>query len=395
YNLFNDSSRAGLIGSSDSDDSNTNITFHHNWYKNIEQRTPLIRHAKVHVYNNYWSNPTQNYMFHGINSRMTAQALVESNYFYNTNNPLIASDDSNQAGCWQTNNDNIVLPSIYYSRSVGSGALVVPEVVNGQLQSTCEVTVPYAVTMDAAADVPSIVISNAGVGKLDLANSSSSSSSSGATSSVASSTESSANSSAASSSSVVAESSSSEASSEASSESSSEESSSSSAGASVLLSESFGIDKASFFSTSYKSLTNYPNVAMYFVAGGNTGITLTNNTITLAGGRFTVGDSRTGTVSVPKGEFDLSRKYRVSFDIISFNATGNFYVYVDNAGTSANATNSVHAASSLLYQRAGSALSVGRVSIESEIGTPESFFQIRTDSSGNVTIGNLTIEYVD
>lgn len=166
YNLFNDSSRAGLIGSSDSDNENTNITFHHNWYKNIEQRTPLIRHALVHVYNNYWSNTTQDYMFHAINSRMNAKALVESNYFYNVNNPLIASDDSSTPGCWQTNNDNTVLPEIYYSRTVGNGALVIPDVVNGQLQSTCSVSVPYSVQKDAANDVPAIVMANVGVGKI-------------------------------------------------------------------------------------------------------------------------------------------------------------------------------------------------------------------------------------
>ena len=166
YNLFNDSSRAGLIGSSDSDNKNTNITFHHNWYKNIEQRTPLIRHALVHMYNNYWSNTTQDYMFHAINSRMNAKALVESNYFYNVNNPLLASDDSSTPGCWQTNNDNTVLPTIYYSRTVGNGALVIPQVVSGQLQSTCSVSVPYAVQMDPANNVPAIVMANAGVGKI-------------------------------------------------------------------------------------------------------------------------------------------------------------------------------------------------------------------------------------
>ncbi|QEY11445.1 hypothetical protein [Cellvibrio sp. KY-YJ-3] len=177
YNLFNDSSRAGLIGSSDSDNKNTNITFHHNWYKNIEQRTPLIRHALVHMYNNYWSNDTIDYMFHAINSRMNAKALVESNYFYNVNNPLLASDDSDVAGCWQTNNENTVLPSIYYSRTVGNGALVIPEVVDGQLQSTCSVTVPYTVEMDHSSTVPEIVMANAGVGKIVIGVDASSSSS--------------------------------------------------------------------------------------------------------------------------------------------------------------------------------------------------------------------------
>ncbi|MDR7088865.1 pectate lyase family protein [Cellvibrio fibrivorans] len=186
YNLYNDSSRAGLIGSSDSDDKNTNITFHHNWYKNIEQRTPLIRHALVHMYNNYWSNDRIDYMFHAINSRMNAKALIESNYFYNVNNPLIASDDSDVAGCWQTNDDNTVLPSIYYSRTVGNGALVIPEVVDGQLQSTCSVTVPYTVEMDHSSTVPEIVMANAGVGKITPFVNGSSSSSSPASSSAAS-----------------------------------------------------------------------------------------------------------------------------------------------------------------------------------------------------------------
>ncbi len=175
YNLFNDSSRAGLIGSSDSDNANNNITFHHNWYKNIQQRTPLIRHALVHVYNNYWSNERIDYMFHAINSRMNAKALVESNYFYNVNNPLIASDDSSTPGCWQTNNDNTVLPTIHYSRTVGNGALAIPAVVNGQLQSNCSVSVPYSVAMDRSADVPAIVMANVGVGKIGRSTSSASS----------------------------------------------------------------------------------------------------------------------------------------------------------------------------------------------------------------------------
>ena len=94
YNHYRNSSRAGLIGSSDSDSANTNITFHHNWYENIEQRTPLLRHGLAHSYNNYFSNLSNSDMIHGINSRMGGRILVEGNYFKNSNNPLIASDDS-------------------------------------------------------------------------------------------------------------------------------------------------------------------------------------------------------------------------------------------------------------------------------------------------------------
>lgn len=164
YNVFRDSSRGGLIGSSDSDDQNTRITFHHNWYKNIQQRTPLLRHGLIHTYNNYWENDDINYMIHGINARMGGRALVEGNYFYNTNNILLASDDSDEPGCWQTNNDNTILPRVQYSRTVGNGALVIPEVIGGQLQSTCSVSVPYSYNLEASANIPEVVMANAGHG---------------------------------------------------------------------------------------------------------------------------------------------------------------------------------------------------------------------------------------
>ncbi len=164
WNHYRNSSRAGLIGSSDDDAANTNITFHHNWYENIQQRTPLLRHGLVHTYNNYWSNLSNSDMIHGINSRMGGRVLVEGNYFKNSNNPLIASDDSPQPGCWQTRSNT--LDSYTYDRSVGNGALVVPVIINGQFDSTCSVTVPYSYTLDASTSIPSIVMAGSGHGKM-------------------------------------------------------------------------------------------------------------------------------------------------------------------------------------------------------------------------------------
>ena len=166
YNVFRESSRAGLVGSSDSDSGNDRITFHHNWYRNIQQRTPLLRHATAHSYNNYWWNDDINYMYHGINARMNARVLVEGNYFQGTNNVLIASDDSDEPGCWETNNDNTVVPYVHYTRSVGNGALVVPEVINGQFQSTCSVNVPYSYSLEPSNNIPAVVMTNAGHGKI-------------------------------------------------------------------------------------------------------------------------------------------------------------------------------------------------------------------------------------
>lgn len=372
YNLFNDSSRAGLVGFNDND-TNTNITFHHNWYKNIEQRTPLIRNALVHVYNNYWSNPTQTYMIHGINSRADARVLVESNYFYNVNNPLIASKDSPTPGCWQTNNDNTVLPSIYYSRTVENGqAHAIPAVIDGQLQSTCEVTVPYTVIMDAANDVPAIVMANAGVGKIGNGGESNNSSSANSSDTNSSSSESSGGQSS---------------------------SAGSSVGSAVSLNESFNVDKATLFSAAYQSISTDTSAALYYITGGGTGITVTNNALEINGGRFTIGHRppRTSTTAADtsaNGDFDLSRPYRISFKVVAASGAGKMQVYIDNNTTSQG--NSMHAANSKVFESVASALTAGQlIEITPAVGTATSFIAFRTESSANVTIDNLTLEYLD
>ncbi len=407
YNLYNDSSRAGLIGSSDSDNKNTNITFHHNWYKNIEQRTPLIRHALVHMYNNYWSNDRIDYMFHAINSRMSAKALVESNYFYNVNNPLIASDDSSQPGCWQTNNDNTVLPYIYYSRTVGNGALVVPEVVDGQLQSTCSVTVPYSVDMDHSSTVPEIVMANAGVGKIStsvVVSSSSattsvvaSSSAPASSSAVASSTPSSTASSTVSS--IASSIASSVASSEAVVVSSAAQSSTSSTANALLINEAFTVDKVTLFSAGYQAISTDATAPLYFITGGSSGITIANNELTLAGARFTIGNrppraSTTASDTNANGDFDLSRAYRVSFTVVAASGSGKLQVYIDNNTTSQG--NSIHGANSKVFEVVANSLTAGqRIEILRTVGTANSFIALRTESSASVTIDNLQVEYTD
>lgn len=406
YNLYNDSSRAGLIGSSDSDNKNTNITFHHNWYKNIEQRTPLIRHALVHMYNNYWSNDRIDYMFHAINSRMSAKALIESNYFYNVNNPLIASDDSSQPGCWQTNNDNTVLPYIYYSRTVGNGALVVPAVVDGQLQSTCSITVPYTVDMDHSSTVPDVVMANAGVGKIStsvvvssssaatsVAASSSAPASSSAATSVASSTPPSTVSS------IATSVASSIASSETVIASSAAQSSASSTANSVLINEAFNVDKTTLFSASYQAISTDASAPLYFITGGSSGITIANNELTLAGARFTIGNrppraSTTASDTNANGDFDLSRAYRISFTVVAASGSGKLQVYIDNNTTSQG--NSIHGANSKVFEALANNLTAGqRIEITRTVGTANSFIALRTESSASVTIDNLQVEYTD
>ena len=118
----------------------------------------------MHTFNNYWSNVSNSDMIHGINSRMSGRILVEGNYFKNSNNPLIASDDSPQPGCWQTRSNT--LDSISYDRSVGDGALVVPIISGGQFDSTCTVTVPYSYTLESSSTMPTVIPASSGHGKI-------------------------------------------------------------------------------------------------------------------------------------------------------------------------------------------------------------------------------------
>jgi pectate lyase len=56
YNIFKDHDKVTIVGSSDSrndDLGNLKVTFHHNHYKNLNQRLPRVRFGEVHVYNNY------------------------------------------------------------------------------------------------------------------------------------------------------------------------------------------------------------------------------------------------------------------------------------------------------------------------------------------------------
>jgi pectate lyase len=144
------------VASSDSGtDGSTRITWHHNWYQNLNSRTHLVREAHGHVYNNYYSEILST----GINSRNGATLLVEGNYFTESRNPLGTFFYADNPGVWEVH-DNIFDASVVWESTSDQ----IPAGPN--VQSTGSVSVPYQYTLDAAADVPGIVMSNSGVGKL-------------------------------------------------------------------------------------------------------------------------------------------------------------------------------------------------------------------------------------
>lgn len=55
WNHFHHHDKTTLVGSSDGqtlDAGKLKVTFHHNWYQRIKERTPRVRYGEVHVYNN-------------------------------------------------------------------------------------------------------------------------------------------------------------------------------------------------------------------------------------------------------------------------------------------------------------------------------------------------------
>ncbi len=153
---FHDHHKCHLVGSSDTDNYDRKTTFHHNYYNNIKERMPSYRFGTGHVFNNYYNRVLSS----AVNTRMEAVLRVENNYFENSIDCIVAKN-SLLNGFWDlrsgiTGLDN---SNLYVSCS-GSQ----PTVSNG----TFNPSYSYAAVLEAASNVKTTVINNAGVGKLNI-----------------------------------------------------------------------------------------------------------------------------------------------------------------------------------------------------------------------------------
>jgi pectate lyase len=153
YTTFRNSGRGGLIGSSDSDTGNGPVTFHHNLYENIDSRTPLLRAATAHIYNNYYVSLNKS----GINPRDGGKAKVENNYFKDSKD-VLGTFYTDLMGSWQVAGN--IFDNVTWSSPGTENHPAGPDV-----QSTTSISIPYAYTLDPASCVPTIVGQTAGAGK--------------------------------------------------------------------------------------------------------------------------------------------------------------------------------------------------------------------------------------
>ncbi|KAI1131873.1 polysaccharide lyase family 1 protein [Nemania abortiva] len=145
WNKFHDHWKGSLVGHSDSnageDSGKLHVTYHHNYWNNINSRLPSFRFGTGHVYSScFENNPTS-----GINSRMGAQMLIEENYFSSTKLAIVTDLDSDEDG-YAVDRNNVFVDSTTEITQVGS------------------LTPPYSYTLNPASCICSMVKSYAGLG---------------------------------------------------------------------------------------------------------------------------------------------------------------------------------------------------------------------------------------
>lgn len=150
WNYLHDAWKASLCGFTDTDNFDRKITYHHNRFENINSRLPLFRFGTGHVFNNYYKDIASTC----VNSRMGACLKIESNYFDTARNPYVAAYSALDGYGDIVGNTLVNSPFVYASdvHALTACTLVVPYVYSGVL--------------NAVADVPALVLANAGIGKV-------------------------------------------------------------------------------------------------------------------------------------------------------------------------------------------------------------------------------------
>lgn len=164
YNYLHDSWKTSLWGSSDEDNFDRRITWHHNHWYHVNSRLPLFRFGQGHIFNNYYQNVDTS----AINSRMGAIIRVEKNVFENTKNPVM-SQDSIAIGYWELIENQLRGTTTWVDKE-GDTNIIADELL-ADYASTGTLTLPdgylYAPSLVPVEEVPEFVQQHAGVGKIE------------------------------------------------------------------------------------------------------------------------------------------------------------------------------------------------------------------------------------
>ncbi|KAG9124062.1 hypothetical protein FRC07_013000 [Ceratobasidium sp. 392] len=144
WNVFTEHYKVSLVGHSDNnaaeDTGHLRVTYHHNYFLNVNSRLPSLRFGTGHIYNNYMKNVFDS----GVDSRDGAQTLVESNVM-----------------------DSVLLPietKLNGGYAVQRNNLLINTTMDTDLVTGTLTTVPYTYTLDTASSVAATVAKSAGAG---------------------------------------------------------------------------------------------------------------------------------------------------------------------------------------------------------------------------------------
>ncbi|MDH6219209.1 pectate lyase family protein [Streptomyces pseudovenezuelae] len=147
WNTFKNHYKGSLIGHSDNnaseDTGHLRVTYHHNWFDQVNSRIPSLRFGTGHFYDNYVVGAST-----AVHSRMGAQMLVQNNVFRDTAVAVTTNRDSDVDGYANLSGNDL-----------GGAATEVSQV--GTFTSP-----PYSYTAEPASTVIASVTAGAGTGKL-------------------------------------------------------------------------------------------------------------------------------------------------------------------------------------------------------------------------------------
>jgi pectate lyase len=147
WNTFKDHFKGSLVGHSDNnaseDTGHLKVTYHHNWFNNVNSRIPSLRFGTGHFYDNYVVGAET-----AVHSRMGAQMLVENNVFRSTGVAVTTNRSSDVDGYANLRGNDLGGAATEVSR-VGTFT-----------------TAPYGYTAEPASSVVASVTGGAGAGKI-------------------------------------------------------------------------------------------------------------------------------------------------------------------------------------------------------------------------------------
>jgi pectate lyase len=153
-NVANPHRLSSLVGHSPDnaaeDTGHLRVTYHHNWWStNCLERMPRVRFGQVHVFNNYFNAPGNNYC---VRAGYLSQLNVENNYFDQINSPFQYFSEVTSGGI---TNQGLI-------KATGNVTVNCTSVTSF---NDAVFTPPYPYALDPGNSVKTNILNHAGVGR--------------------------------------------------------------------------------------------------------------------------------------------------------------------------------------------------------------------------------------